>query len=163
MTLSYLFWYIAGVLEGFYMKQKNILIVDDDPITRTAVKTLVSNTYSVLEADSYDKALDLFNRNNISLVILDIYLKCFRSGIDLLTELNKLDSTTPIIMLSAASEPDIIVKCIKLGAYDYITKKDLINYDELSIKIQNCFSKELDKLALKGYEKIFDDNYPMIF
>lgn len=144
-------------------KVKIILIVDDDPIIRHAVKTLLNGEYYVMEADNYKQAIEMFNKNDISLAIVDIYLEDTKTGMDVLADLKKGDKTLPVIMLSNASDSDTIVKCMKLGAYDYISKTNLTNYDDLKIKIHNCFNREKDNLIIEGFERRFDENYPIIF
>ena len=144
-------------------KTKIILVVDDDAIVRQAVRSLLSKDYYVMEAENYKQALDIFSKNDISLALVDIYLEDTKTGIDLLVELKKAEKILPVIMLSSASDADTIVKCMKLGAYDYIAKHDLPNYDDLTIKIHNCFKKEKDNLIIEEFERTFDERYPIIF
>jgi len=144
-------------------KVKIILIVDDDFIIRKTVKTLLNSNYYVMEAENYQQAMDLFNKNDIALAIVDIYLEDSKTGMDVLADLKKVNKTLPVIMLSNASDSETIVKCIKLGAYDYILKQNLTNYDDLSIKIHNCFKKEKDNLIIEEFERTIDSNYPIIF
>ena len=66
-------------------------------------------------------------------------------------------------MLSNSSDLNTVVKCIKLGACDYIPKMNLDNKDELSLRIRNCLKKELEYRTVKTLEKEFDQNYPIIF
>jgi len=144
-------------------KTKTILVVDDDPIVRQAVRILLSKNYNVMEAKDHAQALDIFTKNDISLALLDITLDGAKTGIDLLTEFKKTNSTLPVMMLSNANDADTIVTCIKLGAYDYIAKQDLTNYSDLNIRVHNCFKKEKDNLIIKEFERTIDDNYPIIF
>ena len=144
-------------------KVKIILIVDDDSITRHAVKTLLNRDYYVMEAENYQQAMDVFNKNDVALAIVDIYLEDVKTGLDVLVDFKKEDKTLPVIMLSNASDSNTIVKCIKLGAYDYISKQNLTNYDDLTIKIHNCFKKEKEALIIEEFERTTDNNYPIIF
>jgi len=144
-------------------KVKIILIVDDDSITRLAVKALLNHDYYVMEAENYKQAMDIFAKNDVALAIVDIYLEDTKTGMDVLVDLKKEDKTLPVIMLSNASDSDTIVKCMKLGAYDYIPKQNLTNYDELTIKIHNCFKKEKENLIIEEFERTIDNKYPIIF
>ena len=144
-------------------KSKNILVVDDDFIIREAVKGLLSKRYNVIAADTYNNAIEQYDRNDISLAILDVDLRDKKTGVDLLLELKKLNSTLPVIILSNSSDMDTIVKCIKFGAYDYIAKQDLTSYDDLMIKVHNCFEKEKGNLIIQEFERTFDEEYPLVF
>jgi DNA-binding response OmpR family regulator len=80
-----------------------------------------------LEALQYIKN----NKRNLSLVVLDLMLPdC--SGFDIITRINKFNSKLPIIVLSANDDKNLLVKAIKLGAYDYFVKasseKELENF-----------------------------------
>jgi len=143
-------------------KEKVVLVVDDDFITREMLKKLLKS-YRVLEAENYDQAISVYKNNYVSLAIVDINLGDKKTGLDVLVELKKFNSTLPVIMLSNSSDVDVVVKCVKLGAYDYITKQDLSNYDDLMIKIHNCFKKELEANIIKEFERTFDEQYPLIF
>jgi len=144
-------------------KLRDVLTVDDDPIVRHAIKTLLSKDFNVVAASSYKDAIRVFNGNDVVLAILDIDLNDVKTGFELLIELKKQNPTLPVIMLSNSHDADVVVKCMKVGAYDYIAKQDLASYDNLRIKIYNCFSRELDNRIIKEYERLFDENYPIIF
>ncbi len=144
-------------------KEKLILVVDDDFITREALKTILAKKYRVVEAENYEAALKAYKDNDISLAIVDVDLRDKKTGIDLLVEFKRSNSTLPVIILSNSSDMDTIVKCIKFGAYDYIAKTNLDNYDDLMIKIHNCFKKELEGNIIQEFERTFDEEYPIIF
>jgi DNA-binding NtrC family response regulator len=149
--------------EKTLLKEKTILIVDDDFIIREALKSKLSRAYRIVEAEDYNSAIRAYKDNDISLAIVDIDLRDKKTGIDLLMELKKSNSTLPVMMLSNYTDVDSIVKSMKFGAYDYIAKADLDNYDELTIKIHCCFKKELEGNIIKEFERTFDEEYPIIF
>ena len=142
---------------------KQVLVVDDDFIVREALKVVLAKSYRVVEAESYERAIKAYKDNDISMAILDVDLRDRKNGVDLLVELKKSNSTLPVIMLSNSSSMETIVKCIKLGAYDYIAKTNLDNYDDLMIKIHNCFKKELEGNVIQDFERTFDEEYPIIY
>jgi len=103
------------------MRHPRILIVDDDP---TMIKFIRAN----LEARDYEtftamdgiEALSIMERELPDLVILDITMPNM-DGIEVCSQLREW-SQVPIIMLSALHELENKVKCLDLGADDYITK-----------------------------------------
>jgi len=102
--------------------QPKVLIVDDDDV-------LCNLLSSQLEEDGYittytlngPEALRKIKNENFNLVILNQNMPGM-NGDEVLANLKANKSSVPVIMLSAQSDPAIIVKCIKLGAEDYQTK-----------------------------------------
>jgi DNA-binding response OmpR family regulator len=103
------------------MTNKNILVVDDEPkILEVAVSFMESRGFHVFSAENGQKAMEIFGRENIALVILDLMLPDI-SGEDVCREIRK-KSRVPVIMLTAKAEENNIVEGLELGADDYITK-----------------------------------------
>ncbi|WRS28587.1 response regulator transcription factor [Oscillospiraceae bacterium MB08-C2-2] len=102
-------------------EKKSILVVDDEPKIVEVVSALFqSKGYRVFSAENGLAALELFGRQNISLVILDLMMPGL-SGEEVCTEIRK-KSRVPIIMLTARVEEEDLVQGLGLGADDYITK-----------------------------------------
>jgi len=101
--------------------QKKILVVDDEKKIVEVVKSYLENSgYLVCEAYSGMDALDKFEKENPSLVVLDLMLPDI-SGEEICRSLRK-KSRVPIIMLTAKVEEEDILKGLKIGADDYVTK-----------------------------------------
>ncbi len=102
--------------------QKRILVVDDDDALRKLFrKILTSNGYSVVEAPDGKVGLFEFNRQHVDAVIADIYMP-FTSGIELLTAIKSSTRYVPVIMVTGKPSVDTAVKCMKIGAADYLSK-----------------------------------------
>ncbi|HHY82786.1 MAG TPA: response regulator transcription factor [Clostridiales bacterium] len=100
---------------------KKILIVDDEIKIVEVVKSYLENSgYLVREAYNGKEALDKFEKENPALVILDLMLPDM-AGEQVCQELRK-KSRVPIIMLTAKIEEEDILKGLKIGADDYVTK-----------------------------------------
>lgn len=100
---------------------KNILIVDDEPKIVKVVKSYLEHSgYYTFEAFNGKQALELFEKNNPSLVVLDLMLPDM-SGEDICSYIRR-KSRVPIIMLTAKVEEEDILKGLDIGADDYITK-----------------------------------------
>jgi len=102
-------------------KTANILVVDDEHGVRQSFNMVLKDNYNVLLAGTGKEAIDIFIKNPVDLVLLDILLPDI-NGIDLLENLIKTDPNTEIIMVTAVNEIQTAVKAIKLGAYEYIIK-----------------------------------------
>ncbi|MHC1787712.1 MAG: response regulator transcription factor [Christensenellales bacterium] len=102
-------------------KRTHILAVDDEPkILEVLVSYLESKDFLVFTAQSGREAFDIFDRENISLVILDLMLPDI-SGEEICRTIRK-KSRVPIIMLTAKVEENDLLQGLGIGADDYITK-----------------------------------------
>lgn len=98
-----------------------VLVVDDEEKIVEVLKSYFeSSGYKVYEAFNGTKALELFERMNPDLVILDLMLPDL-SGEELCRAIRKR-SRTPIIMLTAKVEEEDILQGLDIGADDYVTK-----------------------------------------
>lgn len=100
---------------------KKILVVDDETKIVEVVKSYLSHSgYDVFEAYNGKQVLELFEKVNPSLVILDLMLPDM-TGEDICRHIRK-QSRVPIMMLTAKVEEEDILKGLDIGADDYITK-----------------------------------------
>ena len=103
----------------------NILIVEDDPTIRTLLQMMLkaAGFTHVKTATRGDDGLEAIRRDRPSLVLLDLMLP----GVDGLTVCSRVRSDPEladvrILMLTAKSEDEDIVRGLELGADDYVTK-----------------------------------------
>jgi len=82
------------------MKQRPILIVDDEPeIRETLFAGLSNNGYAIFLAEDGEGALRLFEQRPFDLVVLDVKLPD-RDGVQLLEAIKNRSAETPVIMMS---------------------------------------------------------------
>lgn len=115
-----------------------ILVVDDEYGVRQSFNMVLKDEYKVLLAATGTEAIDLFNKNAVDLILLDILLPDI-NGLELLEQLKELDSNTEIIMITAVKDIQTAVKAIRLGAYDYIVKP--FDVDEVLKVIKRALEK----------------------
>ena len=98
-----------------------ILVVEDEQSIRTIIEYALRDAgFQVVSATRGDEALEVFGRESVDLVILDIMLPGL-DGLEVCRRIRATDST-PIIMLSARGEELDKVLGLELGADDYVTK-----------------------------------------
>lgn len=131
-------------------KCKNILAVDDEPkILEVLTSFLESRGFTMFSAENGKQALEIFDRENIALVLLDLMLPDI-SGEDVCREIRK-KSRVPIIMLTAKIEEENLIDGLGLGADDYITKP--FSLKELGARVEVSLrraSNDLVPLAVKN-------------
>ena len=99
----------------------NILICDDQPDIVNALKIyLAPEGYTLYEAFTGLEALEIVQKNDIHLIILDIMMPVM-DGITATARIRE-HSNVPIILLTAKSETEDMVLGLNVGADDYITK-----------------------------------------
>ena len=102
-----------------------LLVVDDNPDNREMLSRRLKRLGydNVLMAVDGDEALAMNSEAAFDAILLDVMMPR-KSGIEVLEQLrseNRLEET-PVIMISAATEIDTVVRCLELGAEDYLPK-----------------------------------------
>ena len=100
----------------------HILVVDDDKNARFLLRELLlSEHYTVTEADSGDTALDVLDREHVDLVIVDIMMPRV-NGYEFTEELRTFDEELPVLMVSAKQLPEDRKKGFISGIDDFMSK-----------------------------------------
>jgi DNA-binding NarL/FixJ family response regulator len=100
-----------------------ILLVDDHPVVRKGVKTILLDPLAgaeVREAGNGDEALAMLSEK-CDVLVLDLSMPG-RSGIDLLTEIKHRYPKLPVLIMSLHSEEQFAVRALRAGASGYLTK-----------------------------------------
>lgn len=121
-------------------KKVNILIVDDEEIVRDSLSSwLREDGYEVETVESGVKALEILSLKEWNLLLVDLKMPGM-DGLQLMTEVKKVNPEIPIIIMTAYATVETAVKAIKNGAYDYLVKP--FNPEDLSITIQKILEHE---------------------
>lgn len=130
---------------------KKVLIVDDEMKIIEVIKALLENKgFIVFMAENAKKAFNIFEKENISLIILDLMLPDM-SGEDICSIIRK-KSRVPIIMLTAKVDEEDKLNGLGIGADDYMTKP--FSLKELYARIEAVLRRSQDvfkPLYEKGY------------
>ncbi|MFQ5504672.1 MAG: response regulator transcription factor [Planctomycetota bacterium] len=99
-----------------------ILVVDDEKAMTDGLKyNLELEGYRVEVAGDGQAALDLVHAKEVSLMLLDIMMPGM-NGLKVLEILREEGNRTPVILLTAKSQPEDKVTGLEIGADDYVTK-----------------------------------------
>jgi two-component system phosphate regulon response regulator PhoB len=136
------------------MKKVNILVIEDEKDIQDLICfQLKSEGYNVIVYDRAELALTLLEREeSIDLFIIDWMLPGSINGLEFTKKVrtHKAYQDTPIIMLTALTQPDNIVAGLDAGADDYITKPFDLAVLQARVRVQlrdnssNKFSDLLD-------------------
>ena len=120
----------SGTLSGV---GTSILAVEDDERIRTAVRlALEDEGWDVEEAESGEKALEVFGGGPFDVVLIDLMLPGI-DGFELCRSLRR-NSDVPIVMVTARTDTHDVVAGLEAGADDYLTKP--FEPKELSARIR---------------------------
>jgi len=101
-----------------------VLIVDDASIVRRLLEVFVQQeAHTVLLARNGQEAMDILARENVDVILLDIYMPV-KNGFEVLEAVKQNPSLAhlPILVISERGDPIDRVRCIEMGAVDYMPK-----------------------------------------
>lgn len=129
------------------MNNLNILVVDDDPVTRLLLhKILTKASCDVELAEDGVHALELISRRFYDVVLTDLMMPGGLDGIDVLEATKAKYNDSEVILITAHASVDTAVTAMKKGAADYLQKP--INIDEVLLRLKRIRTlKEMTKNA----------------
>ena len=120
----------------------SLLVVDDNEMNRDLLARHIERQgHTVTVAANGWQALELIKTHSFHLVILDIMMPEM-NGYQVLQHLKENENwrDIPVIMISALDEMDSVVRCIEMGAEDYLPKP--FNPVLLRARINSCLEKK---------------------
>lgn len=132
--------------------KKKVLVIDDDPLFRRSVENSLGRKFEVQSAESALQAEDRLKTERFpDLILLDITLEDV-DGIVVLEKLKAQYPDLPVIMTTAVDRVQTIVRCMKLGASDYVTKPVL--FDELLLVVERALETVEMRRDLERYREL---------
>lgn len=121
------------------MATKPVLIVDDEPIVRESLRDWLKDAgYQVETAKSGEEALEMIEKQDFSVMVVDIRLPGM-SGIKVLNEVKARRPEIKSIIITAYPTSETAAEAAKLGAVDYLIKP--VAPDELENLIRETLLK----------------------
>jgi two-component system, cell cycle response regulator len=133
----------------------SILVVDDDPINRMLLsRELERQGHRVATTEDGRRALALLRAERFDVVLLDVLMPEL-DGYETLAQIERDEKLRhlPVIMVSALEDMESVVRCIEMGAADYLPKP----FDPvlLRARINGCLTKKrLHDLELEYMEQV---------
>ncbi len=136
---------------------KSLLILDDEVLALEAIQIAMGGKYKLFLASSYQKALSILDSEDIDGMMTDINLsESEHDGIEFLSVFKKRYPEKPALVVSGYREIPTVVKCIKLGADDYLEKP--FDRETLEMKIEKVFSSAMkSRVYQRAFEKSVAD------
>jgi len=118
-----------------------LLYVEDEPITRDAVCTLVRRRFpelTIVTATNGKEGVERFLTEEPDLIITDIKMPMMH-GIEMARRIRGVKGNVPIIVTTAHSDMEYLLDAIEIGISQYVLKP--IEREKLFSAIQNCLSR----------------------
>lgn len=119
---------------------KQVLIIDDEPIMRKLLEQILKDKYEAITLENGREALEWMYSGNIpDLVVADLNMPEI-DGFEYIKRVRESGffNDVPLIVLSGEESSAERIKCLKLGANDYLIKP--FNPEELGLRIDNLIS-----------------------
>lgn len=105
-----------------------VLLIDDDDgdyfLTKDLLEEIDKDGFDVDWKSNYDDGLGALTKGGYDICLLDHRLGS-HTGLELFSEAKERQCTIPVIILTGQSEQDVDFSAMKLGAADFLEKKDL--------------------------------------
>ncbi|WP_035607123.1 sigma-54 dependent transcriptional regulator [Haloferula sp. BvORR071] len=119
-----------------------LLIADDEKATRDGLRAALDEDFDVYLASNNKEALQVLKSEPIDLLLTDLRMGG-DSGMDLLSEAQKLEHQPVTIMMTAYGSVDTAVEAMRRGAYHFVTKP--LNLDEVEMLLKRALrSRKLE-------------------
>ncbi|UTR07494.1 response regulator transcription factor [Alkalihalobacillus sp. LMS6] len=124
------------------MSQKQILIVEDQPIVRQGLKMMIEygGEYDVQEASDGLEAVKIALSHHLDLILMDVRMPNM-DGIHAVKEIRRLKKQAKIVMLTTFADEDYALQSLKLGANGYMLKD--ADRDSLMLSIKKALDGEM--------------------
>jgi len=118
-----------------------ILVVDDDGAIRRQMKWALCSDYRVFTAENRNEAVDLFRRESLRVVTLDLGLpphpRDATEGMRTLRDFLNIDPSAKIVIVSGNADRKAAITAVHLGAYDFFSKP--IDTHEMRVILRRAY------------------------
>ncbi|MCD4668790.1 MAG: response regulator [Sulfurimonas sp.] len=133
----------------------NILYAEDEEILREGMQSTLKKLFkNVFIAKNGQEAVEIFKKEDIDIILTDINMPIM-DGIELITQINKLQDNPIIIVLSAHNESKLLQKLINIEVNNFLNKP--VEKDKLIKILYKNASIVNNKKLLQDYSKKLED------
>ena len=124
------------------LKNLTVLLVEDDSDSKKIMHDVLSDNFEkVFTAQNGDEGLKKFKKYNPNMVITDVFMP-ISDGLDMTRYIKEISKDTPIIVLSAHSEKETLLKAIDVGVDKYLIKPIMV--DDLLNTLENVAKNKIE-------------------
>ncbi|MCR5092436.1 MAG: response regulator [Lachnospiraceae bacterium] len=138
--------------------KKTILMVDDVTLNHATARSVLEDTYDLVEASSGEEAFEVLKKTTPDLILLDVIMPDM-NGMEVLKKLKSIPAykDIPVVFLTADTSPEAEVEGFQLGIVDYITKPfvPMVMKKRIETQIELAsYKKNLEESVSKKIQEI---------
>lgn len=135
-------------------KIKLLLVEDEITLAQIIKESLETRDFSVLHSPNGEEALQMYRNTSPDILVVDIMMPV-KDGLTFTKEIRRSDRETPIIFLTAKSQPQDVVTGFDTGGNDYLKKP--FSIEELIVRVKNLLNRKSefnnrDEIVLGQYK-----------
>ena len=128
------------------LKNLTVLLVEDDSDSKKIMHDVLSDNFEkVFTAQNGDEGLKKFKKYNPNMVITDVFMP-ISDGLDMTRYIKEISKDTPVIVLSAHSEKETLLKAIDVGIDKYLIKPIMV--DDLLNTLENVAKNKIETSSI---------------
>ena len=130
------------------MSKHKLLIIDDSREFTEDLTLMLGDKYDILTAETAEVGLRIVKNTLVSVLLLDLQLPDIH-GLEVLEKIhNDIDPYLPVIVVTEYDDMEHVVKAMKLGAHDFLSKD--FNMDFLNGKIEQALNQKKLQVRISG-------------
>jgi len=137
--------------------RKKILVIDDESVSRAIISRMLEKLgFTAITAADGAAGLELYRQHAPDLIMVDLFMPEI-DGFKILTTIQAQSPETPVIVISATDRIGDVIRALRLGAWDFITKpvKD-------SVFLESTVFRAFEKAALTVENRLFRERIQAI-
>jgi len=137
--------------------QQRILVIDDESVSRAIISRLLEKLgFSVITAADGATGLELYRGHAPDLIMVDLFMPGI-DGFKVLTAIHEQSPEIPVIVISATDRIGDVIRALRLGAWDFITKPV-----QDRVFLENTVFRAFEKAALTVENRLFRERIQTI-
>jgi DNA-binding response OmpR family regulator len=126
-----------------HIKDKTVLYIEDEKDVRESTSEILEDYFRIFHtASSAEEAYEVFDNESIDILLVDIELSEI-SGLMFIEKIKQRNHTLPIVIISAYTKTEYLLKSIELNLLQYIVKPlTSTKIDSLLNKLNDCFMND---------------------
>lgn len=145
---------------------KKILVVDDSVTNLKFVESVLKDIYKLILVKSGEQAIKYLAENSVDLVLLDIIMPQM-DGFEVYERIRQLENNVqvPVIFLTADVDVESEIKCLKMGAVDFIKKpfvpevmvnriNRILRFEDLNKHLEELVAEKTNQIEQLSFETI---------
>jgi len=136
---------------------KQILVIDDESVSRAMISRMLEKRgFTVITAADGATGLELYRQHAPDMVMVDLFMPEI-DGFKVLSTIQTQSPETPVIVISATGRIRDVIRTLRLGAWDFITKpvKD-------SVFLESTVFRAFEKAALTEENRLYRERIQAI-